>query len=66
MFFPGFVTLDCHEKKISACASNLAFQKIRENEKFMIIKNIFRLHTCMPCPKNYPWIQDPTGDGFSF
>jgi len=25
-----------------------------------------RLHTCMPCPKNYPWIQDPTGDGFSF
>lgn len=25
-----------------------------------------RLHTCMPCPKMYPWIQDPTGDGFSF
>jgi len=25
-----------------------------------------RLHTCMPCPKNYPWIQDPTGEGFSF
>lgn len=25
-----------------------------------------RLHTCVPCPKNYPWIQDPTGDGFSF
>jgi hypothetical protein len=25
-----------------------------------------RLHTCMECPKNYPWILDPTGDGFSF
>jgi hypothetical protein len=25
-----------------------------------------RLHTCMECPKNYPWIQDPTGNGFSF
>jgi len=25
-----------------------------------------RLHTCMPCPSNYPWIQDPTGDGFAF
>jgi hypothetical protein len=25
-----------------------------------------RLHTCMPCPKMYPWILDPTGDGFSF
>jgi hypothetical protein len=25
-----------------------------------------RLHTCMQCPKNYPWIQDPTGDGFAF
>jgi len=25
-----------------------------------------RLHTCIECPKNYPWIQDPTGDGFSF
>jgi len=25
-----------------------------------------RLHTCIECPKNYPWIQDPTGDGFEF
>ena len=25
-----------------------------------------RLHTCEQCPKNYPWILDPTGDGFSF
>merc|ERR1712242_195861 len=25
-----------------------------------------RLHTCMECPNNYPWILDPTGDGFSF
>jgi len=25
-----------------------------------------RLHTCMACPKMYPWILDPTGDGFSF
>jgi len=25
-----------------------------------------RLHTCLKCPKNYPWIQDPTGDGFTF
>jgi len=25
-----------------------------------------RLHTCLPCPKMYPWILDPTGDGFSF
>merc|ERR1712200_82590 len=24
----------------------------------------FRLHTCMPCPKTYPWIADPTGEGF--
>ena len=27
---------------------------------------IHRLHTCMECPNNYPWILDPTGDGFSF
>ncbi|XP_057374878.1 chitin deacetylase 1-like [Daphnia carinata] len=26
---------------------------------------ILRLHTCMECPNNYPWILDPTGDGFS-
>jgi len=25
-----------------------------------------RLHTCIECPNNYPWIQDPTGDGFNF
>ncbi|TRY78381.1 hypothetical protein TCAL_13801 [Tigriopus californicus] len=25
-----------------------------------------RLHTCMECPNNYPWLLDPTGDGFSF
>jgi len=25
-----------------------------------------RLHTCEECPKNYPWIQDPTGNGFAF
>lgn len=25
-----------------------------------------RLHTCMQCPANYPWILDPTGDGFNF
>ena len=25
-----------------------------------------RLHTCMTCPHNYPWILDPTGDGLSF
>jgi len=25
-----------------------------------------RLHTCAPCPKNYPWVFDPTGDGFAF
>ena len=25
-----------------------------------------RLHTCEQCPKNYPWILDPTGDGFAF
>jgi len=24
-----------------------------------------RLHTCMQCPRNYPWILDPTGTGFS-
>ncbi|XP_033241484.1 uncharacterized protein verm isoform X4 [Drosophila pseudoobscura] len=24
-----------------------------------------RLFTCMECPNNYPWILDPTGDGFS-
>jgi len=24
-----------------------------------------RLHTCVECPSNYPWIQDPTGEGFS-
>uniref|UniRef100_T1IYW5 Chitin-binding type-2 domain-containing protein n=1 Tax=Strigamia maritima TaxID=126957 RepID=T1IYW5_STRMM len=22
-----------------------------------------RLHTCMQCPDNYPWLEDPTGDG---
>jgi len=25
-----------------------------------------RLHTCLKCPKSYPWIQDPTGDGFTY
>jgi len=25
-----------------------------------------RLHTCVQCPRNYPWILDPTGDGFTF
>merc|ERR1712098_518581 len=25
-----------------------------------------RLHTCIDCPRNYPWLQDPTGNGFSF
>ncbi|XP_023337126.1 uncharacterized protein LOC111708092 [Eurytemora carolleeae] len=25
-----------------------------------------RLHTCMQCPTHYPWILDPTGDGFNF
>lgn len=25
-----------------------------------------RLHTCMQCPGNYPWILDPTGEGFKF
>ena len=25
-----------------------------------------RLHTCVECPNNYPWLLDPTGDGFSF
>jgi len=25
-----------------------------------------RLFTCLECPSNYPWIQDPTGDGFSY
>lgn len=25
-----------------------------------------RLHTCAECPLNYPWIQDPTGNGFAF
>jgi len=25
-----------------------------------------RLHTCLECPKNYPWIQDPTGDGYPY
>jgi len=25
-----------------------------------------RLHTCVECPNNYPWMLDPTGDGFSF
>ena len=24
-----------------------------------------RLHTCLECPENYPWLQDPTGNGFS-
>lgn len=23
-----------------------------------------RLHTCMTCPNNYPWLDDPTGEGF--
>ena len=21
------------------------------------------LHTCVRCPNNYPWLNDPTGDG---
>jgi len=25
-----------------------------------------RLHTCMECPNFYPWILDPSGNGFSF
>jgi len=27
---------------------------------------VLRLHTCMECPNNYPWLLDPTGDGFNF
>lgn len=23
-----------------------------------------RMHTCMRCPPNYPWLNDPSGDGF--
>ena len=23
-----------------------------------------RLHTCNRCPPNYPWLNDPSGDGF--
>ncbi|XP_040581762.1 chitin deacetylase 1 [Lepeophtheirus salmonis] len=26
---------------------------------------VHRLHTCMSCPDNYPWVLDPTGKGFS-
>lgn len=25
-----------------------------------------RLHTCVECPQNYPWLEDPTGDYFAF
>jgi len=25
-----------------------------------------RLHTCMECPNNYPWLLDPTGEGLNF
>ena len=25
-----------------------------------------RLHTCEECPSNYPWIVDPTGNGFAY
>ena len=25
-----------------------------------------RLHTCLECPNNYPWLLDPTGEGFNF
>ena len=25
-----------------------------------------RLHTCQECPLNYPWIDDPTGNGFVY
>nr|AUM57318.1 chitin deacetylase protein 2 [Tetranychus cinnabarinus] len=25
-----------------------------------------RLHTCMECSRNYPWLEDPTGDYFAF
>ncbi len=27
---------------------------------------VIRLHTCVECPNNYPWLLDPTGDGFNF
>merc|ERR1739838_696292 len=27
---------------------------------------VLRLHTCVECPNNYPWLLDPTGDGFNF
>ncbi len=23
-----------------------------------------QMHTCVRCPNNYPWLNDPTGDGF--
>lgn len=26
---------------------------------------VLRLFTCMECPNNYPWILDPTGEGFN-
>ena len=31
-----------------------------------IAGEVLRLHTCMECPNNYPWLLDPTGDGFNF
>jgi len=27
---------------------------------------VLRLHTCMACPNNYPWLLDPLGDGDGF
>ena len=24
------------------------------------------LYTCMQCPRNYPWLLDPTGEGLDF
>ena len=24
-----------------------------------------RLFTCMECPNNYPWLLDPTGEGYT-
>lgn len=31
---------------------------------YMLSGETLRLFTCMECPDTYPWLLNPTGDGF--
>jgi len=49
----------CSPEPRQACISASAC-KLSSNE---LPGELLHMHTCVRCPNNYPWINDPTGDG---